>query len=66
VDVISKAESLQILEGTLREQALVKYAAQLAGADIEEKRRIFLQMDKDVRQELRNYLENCRYDSIIH
>lgn len=62
--IISKAESLRILEGTLREQALKKCAAQLATANAEEKRKIVLQINKEIRRELRNHMEDI--DCGIH
>ena len=61
--IISKAESLRILEWTLREQALVKYAEQLAGANENEKREILSKIDKEVRRELRNHMD---FDGGIH
>ncbi len=61
--IISKAESMQILEWTLREQGREKYATQLANADADEKRQIFSKIDKEVQRELRIRME---FDCGIH
>jgi hypothetical protein len=65
--IISKAESMKLLEATLRERALEKFAAQLASADAETKRKIMLQVDDDVARELKKYSdESFPEDFIIH
>lgn len=61
--IISKAESMQILEWTLREQGREKYVAQLSTATADEKRKILSEIEKDVQRELRKHMD---FDVGIH
>jgi hypothetical protein len=64
--IISRSESLRILENDLRRAALDKHAADLKEASAEERQGILAQIDRDIQKELRRRRLRFEPDSLLH
>ena len=68
--IISRAQSLQILENDLRKIALEKRAAELKDAGVEERGTILAEIERDIQKELRRRLRRrfmtFRSDNVIY
>ncbi len=64
-EIISRAESLQILKNDLRKAALGKRAAELQAADAEKREKILAEIDRDIQEEVRRRADVFCPDSVI-
>lgn len=64
--IISRSESLKILEHDLRKLALEKHAAKLSGAAKEERAQIMVRIEEDIQKELRLRAKKMGPDSLLH
>jgi hypothetical protein len=64
--IISRIESLQILENDLRKAALEKHAAELAKAPAEDRQRMMAEIDRDIEKELRCRMRQVESGNLIH
>jgi hypothetical protein len=65
-NIISRAESLRILENDLRRAALERRAADLKEASPEKREEIRAQIDQDIRAELRRRTLGFEPDALLH
>jgi hypothetical protein len=64
--IISRGESLRILENDLRRAALDKHAADLKEASPEKRQEILGQMERDIQKELRRRRLRFGLGSLLH
>jgi hypothetical protein len=64
--IISRGQSLQILENDLRRAALEKHGADLKGASAEKRQEMLAQIDRDIRKELRQRRRRFEPDILLH
>jgi hypothetical protein len=64
--IISRGESLQILENDLRRRALEERAAELNNATPEKRAEIMAQIDQAIQQELRRRAERVDLGTLLY
>ena len=64
--IISRAESLEILNHDLLKAALERHAAELAKATAEDRPRMMGRIEQDIEAELRSRMRRAEPDSLIY
>jgi len=64
--IISRKESLEILEKDLRRAALEKHAAEINSATADRRAEILVQIDREVRKQLKQRAWRLEPDALLH
>jgi hypothetical protein len=64
--IISRGESLQILENDLRRAALERHTAELEKANAEERARIMAEIDRGLRKEVSRRMRLAEPGNLLH